>query len=65
MFFGDERLDAINGKRQLLQQVERLHESNPMLDHLGCCLGIVYPEVTRMQVRAVIEAAARLQGEGL
>jgi len=61
----DRLLDEINGKRQLLQQVERLHESNPMLGHRGCRLGIAYPEVTRMQVRAVIEAAARLQGEGL
>ncbi|MBC7931055.1 MAG: hypothetical protein H7Z38_10890 [Rubrivivax sp.] len=61
----DRLLDEINGKRQLLQQVERLHETNPMLGHRGCRLGIAYPEVTRMQVRAVIEAAARLQGEGL
>jgi pyruvate,orthophosphate dikinase len=61
----DKLLDEVNERRELLQQVERLHETNPMLGHRGCRLGMAYPEVTRMQVRAVFEAAARLQGEGL
>jgi len=61
----DRLLDEINEKRRLLQLVERLRESNPMLGHRGCRLGMTYPEVTRMQVRAVFEAACELAGEGL
>ncbi len=43
--------------RALLQRVEELHEFNPMMGHRGCRLGISYPEITRMQARAIIEAA--------
>ncbi len=39
-------------------KVESLLEQNPMLGHRGCRLGIVYPEITRMQARAIFEAAA-------
>ncbi|HEX8173531.1 MAG TPA: pyruvate, phosphate dikinase [Pyrinomonadaceae bacterium] len=60
----DRLLDQIDEKRKLLQQVERLHEANPMLGHRGCRLGLVYPEVTRMQTRAIFEAACQAQGEG-
>jgi pyruvate,orthophosphate dikinase len=60
----DKLLDEIDEKRRLLHQVERLHESNPMLGHRGCRLGLVYPEVTRMQTRAIFEAACQVQGEG-
>ena len=60
----DRLLDEIAEKRRLLQQVERLHENNPMLGHRGCRLGLVYPEVTRMQTRAIFEAACQVQGEG-
>jgi len=45
---------------KLLARVEELHEFNPMLGHRGCRLGIVYPEITRMQARAIFEAAAEL-----
>ncbi|MDO4550803.1 MAG: pyruvate, phosphate dikinase [Planctomycetia bacterium] len=47
------------------QRVHDLAESNPMLGHRGCRLGIVYPEITRMQARAIIEAAcdAKLAGK--
>jgi pyruvate,orthophosphate dikinase len=45
---------------KLLNRVEELHEFNPMLGHRGCRLGIVYPEITRMQARAIFEAAAAL-----
>ncbi len=45
---------------KLLARVEDLHEFNPMLGHRGCRLGIVYPEITRMQARAIFEAAAIL-----
>jgi pyruvate,orthophosphate dikinase len=60
----DRLLDQIDEKRKLLHQVERLHEANPMLGHRGCRLGMMYPEVTRMQARAIFEAACQLTGEG-
>jgi pyruvate,orthophosphate dikinase len=60
----DRLLDTIDEKRKLLHQVERLHEANPMLGHRGCRLGMMYPEVTRMQARAIFEAACQLTGEG-
>jgi pyruvate,orthophosphate dikinase len=60
----DKLLDKIDEKRRLLQQVERMRESNPMLGLRGCRLGLVYPEVTRMQVRAIFEAACQVKGEG-
>ncbi len=61
----DRTLDSIDSKRKLLQQVERLREANPMLGHRGCRLGLIYPEVTRMQARAVFEAACQVAGEGV
>ena len=42
--------------------VDSLHEANPMLGHRGCRLGITYPEVTEIQVRAICEAAAEVKG---
>src|SRR4030095_4662700 len=47
------------------QKVESLHEFNPMLGFRGCRLGIVYPESTEMQARAIVEAAAQVQAEGI
>ncbi len=55
----------IEAKRSLLHRVEQLHEFNPMLGHRGVRLGITYPEITEMQTRAIIEAACRLNREGL
>ena len=46
-------------------RVEELHESNPMLGHRGCRLGITYPEITEMQARAIFEAACDVKLEGL
>ena len=46
-------------------KVETLRESNPMLGHRGCRLGIVYPEITAMQARAIIEAAVEVAAEGV
>src|SRR5690349_10678664 len=46
-------------------RVEQLHEFNPMLGFRGCRLGIGYPEISAMQARAVFEAAAIVQKEGL
>jgi pyruvate,orthophosphate dikinase len=45
-------------------KVEELHEVNPMLGHRGCRLGISYPEITEMQVRAIISAACEVAKEG-
>ena len=46
-------------------KVEDLHESNPMLGHRGCRLGIAYPEITAMQTRAILEAACLVKKEGV
>ena len=46
-------------------KVETLREANPMLGHRGCRLGIVYPEITEMQARAIFEAAAQAAKEGI
>jgi pyruvate,orthophosphate dikinase len=46
------------------ERVHELHESNPMLGHRGCRLGIVYPEITAMQARAIFEAAVQVQKSG-
>src|SRR4030095_8194241 len=51
---------AIAEKEKLLRAVEELHEFNPMLGHRGCRLGITYPEITRMQARAIFEAAVQV-----
>ena len=51
-------------KRRLLARVEELHEFNPMLGLRGCRLGITMPEITRMQARAIMEAACELAKEG-
>jgi pyruvate,orthophosphate dikinase len=45
--------------------VSQLHEANPMLGFRGCRLGIEYPEISAMQARAVFEAAAMVQKEGI
>ena len=49
---------------QISRRVHELHEFNPMLGHRGCRLGIVYPEISGMQARAVFEAAAEVQRKG-
>jgi pyruvate,orthophosphate dikinase len=50
---------------KLQRKVDSLHEANPMLGHRGCRLGIVYPEITRMQARAILEAAVLVKKEGI
>ena len=50
---------------RIQQRVEQLHEFNPMLGFRGCRLGIGYPEISAMQARAVFEAAAQVQKEGI
>jgi len=55
----------IEEKKRLLERVEELHEFNPMLGLRGCRLGIYYPEITRMQARAIFEAACDVTKEGI
>ncbi len=59
----DHLLDQIDEKRQLLLHVNRIRETNPMLGFRGCRLGLLFPEVTRMQCRAIFEAACQVKGE--
>ncbi|QDU64693.1 Pyruvate, phosphate dikinase [Planctomycetes bacterium Pan216] len=55
----DVELDVI------VKRVNELHEFNPMLGHRGCRLGIVYPEITAMQARAIFEAACAVKAAGI
>jgi pyruvate,orthophosphate dikinase len=65
------KLELTNGdpaemkeKQRILDRVEELHEFNPMLGLRGCRLGITMPEITRMQVQAIFEAACEVAREG-
>ncbi|MCR4399611.1 MAG: pyruvate, phosphate dikinase, partial [Syntrophomonadaceae bacterium] len=55
----------VKEKEFLLRKVHALHEFNPMLGHRGCRLGITYPEIYRMQARAIFEAVVELKKEGV
>jgi pyruvate,orthophosphate dikinase len=50
---------------EVKQRVEKLHEFNPMMGHRGCRLGITYPEIIRMQMRAICEAAINVEKKGI
>ena len=52
-------------RAELAKIVENLRETNPMLGHRGCRLGISYPEITEMQARAILEAAVRVMRRGI
>ena len=52
-------------RQELTHIVESLRETNPMLGHRGCRLGITYPEITEMQARAIFEAAANVTKRGV
>jgi pyruvate,orthophosphate dikinase len=56
---------AISKKEQMLRKVRALTEVNPMLGHRGVRLGITYPEIYRMQIRAILEAEAECAAKGL
>jgi len=62
-----ERLSKQIGlpKEEILQRSEQLKEANPMLGHRGCRLGITYPEITEMQVEAMVEAAIHCKQKGI
>ncbi|MDB5459212.1 MAG: pyruvate, phosphate dikinase [Caulobacteraceae bacterium] len=49
---------------KLLRRAQELHETNPMLGHRGCRLGVSYPEIYEMQVRAIFEAATAVASKG-
>ena len=46
-------------------RIEALHENNPMLGHRGCRLGVTYPEIYEMQIKAIVEAACDVAGAGI
>jgi pyruvate, orthophosphate dikinase len=50
---------------ELRNKVAQLHEQNPMLGHRGCRLGITYPEIYEMQVRAIFQAACGVKKDGV
>ncbi|MEN6325734.1 MAG: putative PEP-binding protein, partial [Syntrophomonas sp.] len=52
-------------KEELLKKIHSLSEANPMLGHRGCRLGLTYPEIYRMQARAIFEAMIQLKNEGI
>jgi pyruvate,orthophosphate dikinase len=56
---------ALAKKEQMLRKVRALTEVNPMLGHRGVRLGITFPEIYRMQVRAILEAEAECAAKGL
>ena len=58
------RSPKLKDLRSLLARVEELHEQNPMLGLRGCRLGITFPEITEMQVQAIIEAAVAAKVKG-
>lgn len=59
---GEELISqALEKKAQMLKKVRELHEVNPMLGHRGVRLGLTFPEIYRMQVQAILEAAADCQ----
>ena len=66
---GDKELDHLaldlkKTKASIVSRIDFLKESNPMLGHRGCRLGISYPEITEMQAGAILGAALKLKKEG-
>jgi pyruvate,orthophosphate dikinase len=66
----DEEIAAVARELGVAPEVVKernaaLHEFNPMLGHRGCRLGITYPEITRMQARAIFEAALQVAKKGI
>ncbi|NJN84134.1 MAG: pyruvate, phosphate dikinase [Caldilineaceae bacterium] len=61
----DEALARVREKEDVLSRVESLRESNPMLGLRGDRLGVVMPEITEMQVRAILEAAVHVKRQGI
>lgn len=57
--------EAIEVKENMLKKVRALYETNPMLGHRGVRLGITFPEIYSMQIRAILEAAAECVSQGI
>jgi len=57
--------EAINKKISMLKKVRALYETNPMLGHRGVRLGITFPEIYSMQIRAILEASAECVAKGM
>ncbi len=57
--------EAINKKTSMLKKVRALYETNPMLGHRGVRLGITFPEIYSMQIRAILEASAECIAKGI
>ena len=61
-----ELADELHVKKDRIHQIiDELHETNPMLGHRGCRLGVTYPEITKMQAQAIFGATKQLIEEGL
>ena len=56
--------DLSKDPEDLKQVISNLHEINPMLGHRGCRLGVTYPDIYKMQVQAISEAAMKVQNDG-
>ncbi len=61
----EEDREELARTEELLRRVRGLHEANPMLGLRGCRLGLLYPEINEMQVRAILGAACALKSEGV
>ncbi len=66
----DKEIEHIAGMmnvsaERIRQRLNQLHEFNPMLGHRGCRLGVVYPEITEMQARAIFEAVVEVKRRGI
>ena len=59
------KTNKIDQLESLSKRIEALTETNPMMGHRGCRLSITYPEILRMQVRAILQAAIVVFQEGL
>jgi pyruvate,orthophosphate dikinase len=62
---GEGKQEELAKKQRTLERVDELHEMNPMLGTRGCRLGIIYPEITEMQARAIFEAACEQAANGV
>lgn len=57
--------EELEKQETILERIRMLHEMNPMLGLRGCRLGLLYPEIYEMQVRAIIEASVELRKQGV
>ena len=61
----DALLREIEATETVMSRIEALHESNPMLGLRGVRLGVLFPDLPRMQIRAIFEAVIQVEGEGI